>query len=81
MLTCSGFQYTANDACPGNVGLWDQNFALQFVVNNIVNFGGDPSRITVFGESAGGASTSLNMLSPQSKGIFDILPHVHCVFL
>ena len=63
-----GYAFTANDACPGNAGMWDQNLALRFVVNNIANFGGDPTKITIFGESAGGKSTSLHMLSPQSIG-------------
>ena len=63
-----GFAYTGNDACPGNAGMLDQTMALQFVVDNIANFGGDPGRITVFGESAGGTSTSLHVISPLSNG-------------
>jgi len=50
------------------MGLKDQSMALRWVKGNIQHFGGDPNKITVFGESAGGVSTHFHMLSPMSKG-------------
>ncbi|XP_061395054.1 esterase B1-like [Musca vetustissima] len=55
---------------PGNAGLKDQVLALKWVKENIHNFNGDPNNITVFGESAGAASTQLMMSTPQTKGLF-----------
>ncbi|CRK91320.1 CLUMA_CG004994, isoform A [Clunio marinus] len=55
---------------PGNAGLKDQTFALKWVQKNINNFGGDPSNVTIFGESAGGASTHFHMISEMSKNLF-----------
>lgn len=55
---------------PGNAGMKDQVAALRWVRKNIAQFGGDPENVTVFGESAGGASSALHVLSPMSKGLF-----------
>ena len=54
----------------GNQGLWDQQFALQWVKRNIAAFGGDPDKVTIFGESAGSLDVCLHVASPQSRGLF-----------
>ncbi|XP_056232633.1 bile salt-activated lipase-like isoform X2 [Seriola aureovittata] len=65
-----GFLSTGDARLPGNYGLWDQHAAISWVRRNIEVFGGHPDNITIFGQSAGAASVSFQMLSPHSKGLF-----------
>lgn len=65
-----GFLSTNDDVILGNNGLKDQNLGLQWVQENIQLFGGDPKKVTIFGESAGSASVSYQILSKKSKGLF-----------
>lgn len=58
-----------NDAS-GNQGIQDQLAALRWVQSNVARFGGDPSNVTIFGESAGAVNVSVLMTSPLSRGLF-----------
>ena len=54
-----------------SVGLLDAVLALQWVRDNIANFGGDPKRVLIFGESGGGRKTSSMMAMPPAQGLFN----------
>ncbi|KAK5646893.1 hypothetical protein RI129_005357 [Pyrocoelia pectoralis] len=69
-LGALGFLSLEDDVLSGNNGLKDQNLALQWVKSNIESFGGNPNKITIFGNSAGGASVYYHILSPLSEGLF-----------
>ncbi|XP_014451055.2 fatty acyl-CoA hydrolase precursor, medium chain isoform X1 [Alligator mississippiensis] len=65
-----GFFTTGDEHARGNWGYLDQVAALIWIQENIAFFGGDPGSVTIFGESAGGASASALVLSPLAKGLF-----------
>lgn len=69
-LSVFGFLSTNDSASPGNYGLWDQRMALQWVRSHISSFGGNPSSITLFGQSSGATSVYLHTESEQSRSLF-----------
>uniref|UniRef100_A0A1I8GP53 Carboxylic ester hydrolase n=2 Tax=Macrostomum lignano TaxID=282301 RepID=A0A1I8GP53_9PLAT len=65
-----GFMMMHDSEAPGNMGLTDQLMAMKWVNANIRKFGGDPDRVTLFGESAGAVSVNFHMISPYSQTYF-----------
>lgn len=63
-----GFLSTGDLNCPGNWGLKDQILALHWIKRNIRNFGGNPDKISIVGQSAGSSSVSYILQSPKSAG-------------
>lgn len=63
-----GYLSTGDDVIGGNFGGLDQIMSLQWVQKYIRHFGGNPQRVTIFGNSAGAASVHLLMLSPRALG-------------
>jgi len=63
-----GFLSARDGDLEGNYGLYDQIASLEWVRQNILEFGGDPDRVTIFGNSAGGASVGILAVSPKAKG-------------
>ncbi|XP_042195188.1 LOW QUALITY PROTEIN: cholinesterase [Callorhinchus milii] len=59
-----------NSDVPGNMGLFDQRLALQWVHDNIAAFGGNPKSVTLFGQSAGAASINMHLIASQSSSLF-----------
>ena len=62
--------FGAVDGAPPNRGLLDQVAALEWVRDNVHAFGGDPARVTVFGQSAGGGSVAALLAMPRAEGLF-----------
>lgn len=67
-LHFTGFLSFQNDDISGNMGLLDMVLALEWVQKHIASFCGDPNKVTIFGQSSGGAAVSLLMASPLTKG-------------
>lgn len=65
-----GFLCLNTKQVPGNAGMKDQVAALRWVQKNIEKFGGNPSDVTIFGESVGAACVSYHLISPMSVGLF-----------
>lgn len=59
------------DGLKGNYGLMDQRLAMTWVRDNIAQFGGDPDKVTLFGQSAGAMSVGLHLISSASQPLFD----------
>ena len=67
-----GFFTLGHTEAPGNLAMWDQHESLKWVQANIASFGGDPNKVTIFGESSGGISVSYQLASRKNsdKGLF-----------
>nr|XP_039260063.1 cAMP-regulated D2 protein-like isoform X1 [Styela clava] len=63
-------QGDGEDAALGNYGIWDQIAALKWIQENIKFFGGNPKKITLFGQSSGAESVAVLMTSPDAKDLF-----------
>ncbi|KAH9525456.1 hypothetical protein Btru_001471 [Bulinus truncatus] len=69
-LGALGFASTNDDVIPGNMGLWDQMEAIKWVNRHIRSFGGDPSQVTVGGQSAGSYSSLFQAFNPSGDRLF-----------
>ncbi|XP_053378652.1 bile salt-activated lipase-like [Mercenaria mercenaria] len=68
-LSAYGFLASKKFGLKGNYGLWDQHMAIQWVHENIEAFGGDPGRVTLFGESAGAVAVMYQALYEGNRGM------------
>lgn len=69
-LVHPGLDAESRTGSSGNFGVLDQIFALQWVQNNISNFGGDPAKVTIFGESGGGINVGNLLTTSKAEGLF-----------
>src|SRR6185436_8543224 len=75
-LASFGYTHLADLGAPpefanaGVAGIMDLVASLQWVRDNIANFGGDPNKVMIFGQSGGGAKTSTMLATPSAKGLF-----------
>ena len=69
-LAHPGFGAENASAASGNYGYLDQTHALRWVQDNIAAFGGDPARVLLFGQSAGGFGVCMQLASPLARGLF-----------
>jgi carboxylesterase type B len=69
-LGAFGFLAMGTVEVPGNVGMKDQIMALRWIQRNIAKFGGDKSKVTIFGYSAGAFAVTSHLVSPMSAGLF-----------
>ena len=69
-LVHPGLESESENGVSGNYAILDQILALKWVQNNISKFGGNPSNVTIFGESAGGVDVGDLLVSPLAEGLF-----------
>jgi len=69
-ISVLGWLTTGDEEAPGNYGLWDIKLALEWVQTNIESFSGDPTRVTIFGQSAGANAVSNCVVSPLTNSLF-----------
>ena len=66
-LNAFGFLSSRDSTLPGNYGMWDQIMSIQWVKDNIADYGGNPDQITLFGESAGAFAITYHIISPVNN--------------
>ncbi|KAI6175089.1 Carboxylic ester hydrolase [Aphelenchoides bicaudatus] len=65
-----GFFSNGDSTAPGNLGLWDQKQALEWIRDNIAAFGGNPKHVTLWGQNSGAASVGALSISPKTRDLF-----------